>query len=355
MTTRQNTRRILVGGVPLGGGAPIAIQSMTNTRTADAEGTLAQVKALAAAGCGIVRVTVNDDAAADALPAILAGSPVPIVADIHFRGDLAIRALESGVHKLRVNPGNLPLRDIDRVADCLRAHRVPLRIGVNGGSMPKDILDKHGGLTASALAEAALWHTGLLEKRGVTDIAIAVKTSDAPRTVQAYRLVAKQCDYPLHLGVTEAGVGESALVKSAVGIGALLLEGLGDTIRVSIAGDPLPEAAAARDILRACGLYHKGADIIACPTCGRCGYDVAAVAQRVKEAVQDIERPLRIAVMGCVVNGPGEAREADVGVAGGESGAVLFCKDRPPRKIPLEGMAEALIDEVRRLVQELPA
>ncbi len=343
------TRQITAGKLKIGGGAPVSVQSMTNTDTADARSTLDQIIALANAGCELVRVTVNTDAAAEALPAIIEGSPLPIAADIHFSHRLAIRAIEAGLSKLRINPGNIGSEaNVRMVADCLKAHRIPVRIGVNAGSLEKELLEKYGAPTAQALVESALNQAKVLEKCGYYDIVLSMKASSVRMTVDAYRLAAQQTDYPLHIGVTEAGTSEMGIVKSAAALGALLIDSIGDTMRVSLTGDPVQEVYAGIDILRAVGLRDNFVDVISCPTCGRTEIDVEGIARRVREETRLIAKPLKVAVMGCVVNGPGEASECDVGVAGGKSGGVLFVKGQQPRKV--EGdLAEALMREVRRL------
>ena len=314
----RTTRTMMIGSVPIGGGAPVTIQSMTNTDTRDVQATLAQVRALAAAGADIVRVSVYDDACVPAFAQIVLGSPVPVVADIHYRADLAVGVLERGAAKVRINPGNIGGADkVRMVADCAKAHHAPIRIGVNSGSIEKDILRAEGGVTAQGMLTSALNHAKLLEAAGFGDIVLSLKATDVPLTVAAYELAAAQTDYPLHVGVTEAGLPGDGNIKSAVGIGSLLLHGIGDTIRVSLTGDPVPEVAAAIDILKACGLRKNFVNVISCPTCGRTSVDVAAIARRVKQELSDIHVPLTVAVMGCVVNGPGEAREADIGLAGG--------------------------------------
>ena len=347
------TRGFYIGGVPIGGGAPVTVQSMTNTDTRDAQATLSQIRALTTAGADIVRVSVYDDDCLPAFQEICAGSPVPVVADIHYRADLAVGALERGAAKVRINPGNIGSEaKVRLVADCAKAHGARIRVGVNSGSLEKDILQKYGGPTAEGMVESALTHAALLEKAGFTDIVLSLKASDAPLTVQANRLAAARCDYPLHLGVTEAGLPGEGHIKSAVGIGSLLLMGIGDTIRVSLSGDPVPEVAAGISILKACGLRKDGLNIVSCPTCGRTGIDVAGIAARVRDALGDIKTPLTVAVMGCVVNGPGEAREADIGLAGGGHGkGVIFQKGKEPE--PVEGdLAELLIQRVRRVQVE---
>lgn len=341
------TKGVMAGALPIGGGAPVSVQSMTNTPTGQVEATLGQIHALAQAGCQLVRVTVNDQAAARALPQLVAGSPVPLCADIHFDVNMAVAALEAGIAKVRINPGNLGgQRQVQRLADCLRAHHAPVRIGVNAGSLEKALLDKYGGPTPQALVESALGHARLLEKEGFEDIVLSMKASGVSATVEANRLARRQCDYPLHIGVTEAGGGELARVKSAIGVGALLLEGIGDTLRVSLTGDPVEEVYQGLNILRALGLRKDFVEVISCPTCGRTTIDVEGIAARVRQATRDIRKPLKVAVMGCVVNGPGEAREADVGLAGGGNGAgVLFRRGMPPRKV--EGdLFQALTDQI---------
>ena len=314
------TKTVTVGTLPLGGGHPVLVQSMTNTDTRDVPATLAQIRALAEAGCDLVRVSVYDEACADAVRALVDGSPVPLVADIHFDYKLAIRAAENGIAKLRINPGNIGGADrVRKLADCAKAHHIPIRIGVNSGSVEKDLLARFGGPTPECLVESALGHARLLEEAGFEDIVLSLKSSDVRLTVEAYRLASRRCDYPLHVGVTEAGLPGQGTVKSAIGIGALLLDGIGDTIRVSLSGDPLPEAKAAWDILRALDLRRRGPQLIACPTCGRTVIPVADIARRVEEALSDLTVPLKVAVMGCIVNGIGEGREADVGIAGGRA------------------------------------
>ncbi|MBR4081575.1 MAG: flavodoxin-dependent (E)-4-hydroxy-3-methylbut-2-enyl-diphosphate synthase, partial [Clostridia bacterium] len=324
------TKQVAVGKLIMGGGNPVWVQSMTNTDTRDTEATLRQVRALAEAGCDIVRVSVYDEACARAVRTLVDGSPVPLVADIHFDHKLAIMAAENGIPKLRINPGNIGgEKNVRELADCLKVHHVPVRIGVNSGSIEKDILAKYGGPTAEGMVESALAHARMLEKTGFTDMVLSMKASDVKLTIDAYELAAQKCNYPLHVGVTEAGLPGQGTIKSAIGIGALLARGIGDTIRVSLSGDPLPEAKAAWDILRALGMRTQGVQLVSCPTCGRTCIDVAGIAARVEKELSDITVPLKVAVMGCVVNGPGEAREADVGIAGGKSGGALFIKGQP--------------------------
>ena len=345
------TRTIHVGPLQMGGGNPVLVQSMTNTDTRDTEATLKQIRALHAAGCDLVRVSVYDEACAEAVKTLVAGSPVPLVADIHFDHKLAIRSAENGIAKLRINPGNIGGEaHVRELADCAKAHGIPIRIGVNSGSAEKDLLEKYGGPTAECLVESALKHVRMLEKAGFEDIALSMKSSDVKTTIEAYRMAHRRCDYPLHVGVTEAGLPGQGTVKSAIGIGALLADGIGDTIRVSLSGDPVPEAAAAWDILRALNLRTRGVQLIACPTCGRTCIPVEAIARRVEAELADLTVPLKVAVMGCVVNGLGEGREADVGIAGGKTGGVLFAKGQEPRKV--EGdLADVLIAEARAMAE----
>lgn len=348
----RNTRSFFIGPLPIGGGAPVTVQSMTNTDTRDAAATLSQVRALAQAGCDIVRLSVYDEQCLEALPAIIEGSPVPLVADIHYRADLAVGAMERGIAKVRINPGNIGGEaNVRMLADCARMHRIPIRIGVNSGSIEKDILEKYGGPTAEGMVESALQHARMLEKAGFEDIVLSMKASDVRLTVETYRLAAQRCDYPLHVGVTEAGLPGQGTIKSAIGIGSLLLDGIGDTIRVSLTGDPLPEAQAAWDILRAIGLRTQGVQLVSCPTCGRTCIDVAGIAARVEKELKDIRVPLKVAVMGCIVNGPGEAREADVGIAGGKSGGALFVKGQTARRVDGD-LAQALIDAARAIAAQ---
>ena len=345
------TRQVIAGGVAIGGGAPITVQSMTNTDTRDVQATLAQIRRLAKAGADIVRVSVYDEACAEAVRALVDGSPVPLVADIHFDHKLAIRSIENGIAKVRINPGNIGGEaNVERLADCLKMHRIPVRIGVNAGSLEKEILRKYGAPTAEGLVESALGHAALLEKYGYDDLVLSMKCSNVRMTVDACRLCAKVSGYPQHIGVTESGTRAAGSVKSAIGIGTLLMEGIGDTIRVSFSGDPEPEVTAGIDILKACGIRKEGLDIISCPTCGRTGIDVEGIADRVRRETMDIKKPMQVAVMGCVVNGPGEAREADIGIAGGKDGGALFIKGQPPRKVTGD-LAEILIREIRKLAE----
>ena len=344
------TKQINIGGVPVGGGAPIAIQSMTNTDTRDAKATLAQIRALAEAGCDIVRCAVPDKTAAEALREICAGSPIPVVADIHFDYRLALEAVAAGVDKVRINPGNIGDEDrVRQVVQSCKQHNVPIRVGVNSGSLEKHILAKYGHPTAQAMVDSALYHTSLIEKFDYDQIAISIKSSNVQTMIEAYRLAAQQCDYPLHLGVTEAGTARMGLIKSAVGIGSLLCDGIGDTIRVSLTDDPVNEVYAARDILKSIGLRKEGITFVSCPTCGRTKIDLIGLAQQVEERLKDCKANLTVAVMGCAVNGPGEAREADIGIAGGDGCAILFQKGEIIRKIPEDQVVEELVREVEKL------
>ena len=344
------TRQLQVGGVAVGGGAPVSIQSMLNTKTTDVEGSLSQIRALAAAGCEIARLAVPDMEAAAGFGKIAAASPLPLVADIHFDYRLAIAAAEGGAAKIRINPGNIGGEDrVKAVVDCCKAHHIPIRIGVNGGSLDKALLHKYGHPTPEALVESAFSHIALLEKYGFYDICVSMKSSSVPLMMAAYRLFAEKSDYPLHLGVTETGTETMGVIKSAMGIGGLLCMGIGDTIRVSLTADPVKEVLAAKSILKAAGLRKEGVNLIACPTCGRTKIDLIGLANRVEEALQDCKKPLTVAVMGCIVNGPGEAREADVGIAGGEDCGVLFVKGELKEKLPYDELLPALLRYIDKL------
>lgn len=338
------TKQISVGGVLIGGGAPIVIQSMLNTATTDVEGSLAQITALKNAGCEIARLAVPDMEAAKGFAQIAAASPLPLVADIHFDYRLAIAAAEGGASKIRINPGNIGGEDrVKAVVDCCKAHHIPIRIGVNGGSLDKKLLEKYGHPTPEALVESALEHAALLEKYDYTDICLSMKSSNVPLMMQAYRLMSEKVDYPLHVGVTETGTEYMGTIKSAMGIGGLLCMGIGDTIRVSLTADPVREVVAAKAILKAAGLRKTGVNLIACPTCGRTKIDLIGLANRVEEALQDCEKELTVAVMGCIVNGPGEAREADIGIAGGDGCGVIFVKGELREKLPYEDLLPTLL------------
>ena len=344
------TKQIFVGNVPVGGGAPVSIQSMLNTKTTDVEGSLSQIRALAAAGCQIARLAVPDMEAAAGFGKIAAQSPLPLVADIHFDYRLAIAAAENGAAKIRINPGNIGGEDrVKAVVDCCKAHHIPIRIGVNGGSLDPELLKKYGHPTAEALVESAFSHIALLEKYGFHDICVSMKSSTVPLMMAAYQLFSQKSDYPLHLGVTETGTEYMGTVKSAMGIGGLLCQGIGDTIRVSLTADPVREIYAAKAILKAAGLRQEGVNIIACPTCGRTKIDLIGLASRVEEALADCKKPITVAVMGCIVNGPGEAREADVGIAGGDGCGVLFVKGELKEKLPYDRLLPRLLEYVETL------
>jgi (E)-4-hydroxy-3-methylbut-2-enyl-diphosphate synthase len=353
---RRASRRVKVGWVEIGGDAPIRVQSMTTTKTADVNATLQQMAALVAAGCEIVRVAVPHTEDAEALRQIAEHATIPVVADIHFQWRYAMMALEAGVHGLRINPGNIKYQDKVRlIAREAKDRGVPIRIGVNAGSLEKPLLEKHGAPTAEALVESALNEARILEDEDFTDIKISVKHSDPRTMIDAYRLLAEVCDYPLHLGVTEAGPMPMGGVKSAVGIGTLLAEGIGDTIRVSLTDDPVEEVKVGNWILRSLGLKQRGLDLVACPSCGRAEVDVLGLTKQVHEALEreGITAPMRVAVMGCVVNGPGEAREADLGIAAGKGyGQLIVRGEVQARRIPEERFVEALVQEARKLAAE---
>ena len=350
---RRATRQIHVGPVAIGGDAPVAVQSMTNTKTQDAQATLAQINTLAEAGCDIIRCAVPDMEAALALKEIVQGSPIPVIADIHFDYRLALQAIESGVHGLRLNPGNIGGNDkVRAVVDAAKPKNIPVRIGVNAGSLPKDLLEKYGHPTAEALVEAAWRHIRILEEMDYRNIKISLKCHDVPLTLAAYRLLASQCDYPLHVGITEAGTVNSGIIKSAVGIGALLAEGIGDTIRVSLTGDPVNEVRVGFEILKSLGLRTYGPTLISCPTCGRTSIDLEKLANVVETRLADIKEPISVAVMGCIVNGPGEAREADVGIAGGKGEGLVFRKGQVIKKVSEDRLVNELFYEIDKILDE---
>ena len=344
------TRQIWVGGVPMGGGAPVVIQSMLNTKTTDVEGSLCQLRQLAAAGCQIARLAVPDQEAARSFGEICKESPLPLVADIHFDYKLALMAAESGASKIRINPGNIGGEDrVQAVVSTCKEKKIPIRIGVNGGSLDKKLLEKYGHPTAEALVESAIQHLELLEKFGFYDTCVSMKSSNVPTMVAAARLFRSKCDYPIHIGVTETGPVRMGLMKSAMGIGALLLDGIGDTIRVSLTDDPVEEVYAAKDILKAAGLRKEGVNIISCPTCGRTQIDLIGLVNRVDEALKNCSKPITVAVMGCVVNGPGEAREADIGIAGGDGCGMLFEKGQQICKLPYDELLPALLERIEAM------
>ncbi len=344
------TRKITVGGVQIGGGAPVSIQSMLNRPNTDVEGCLEQITALKNAGCEIVRLSVLDMEAAESFGKIAEKSPLPLVADIHFDYKLAIAAAEGGASKIRINPGNIGGENrVKAVVDCCKMHHIPIRIGVNGGSLDKNLLKKYGHPTPEALVESAFSHIALLEKFGFYDICVSMKSSNVPLMMQAYRLMHEKSDYPLHVGVTETGTEYMGTIKSAMGIGGLLCMGIGDTIRVSLTADPVREVIAAKAILKAAGLRKNGVNLISCPTCGRTKIDLIGLANRVEEALQDCEKNITVAVMGCIVNGPGEAREADIGIAGGDGCGVIFVKGELREKLPYRELLPALLRYIEKI------
>lgn len=344
------TRQIMVGNVPIGGGAPVAIQSMLNTKTTDVEGSLHQIKQLASAGCQIARLAVPNREAARGFAEICKESPLPLVADIHFDYQLAIAAAEGGASKIRINPGNIGGEDrVKAVVDVCKEKHIPIRIGVNGGSLDKTLLEKYGHPTPEALVESAFQHLELLEKQGFYDTCVSMKSSHVPNMVAAARLFRSKCDYPLHIGVTETGPVRQGLIKSAMGIGALLLDGIGDTLRVSLTDDPVEEVYAAKDILKAAGLRKEGVDIISCPTCGRTRIDLIGLVNQVDEALKDCRKPITVAVMGCIVNGPGEAREADIGIAGGDGWGMIFEKGVQVDRLPYDQLLPALLERIEKM------
>ena len=350
--TRKKTRRIYVGSVPIGGGAPVAVQSMTNTDTRDIATTVEQINRLSTAGCEIVRLAVVDREAALALKEIKAEVDVPLIADIHFDHRLAIEALHSGADGLRINPGNIgSTKAVETVVQEAKGRGVPIRIGVNAGSLQKEILAKYGSPTPEAMVESGLQHIAMLEDLDFRDMKISLKSSSVKKTIRAYEILSRKVDYPLHLGVTEAGSLIAGTVKNAIGIGYLLANGIGDTFRVSLTRDPVEEVKVAYEILRALDLRHRGPEIISCPTCGRCEIDLFGLVDRVEESLEGMTAAPKVAIMGCVVNGPGEAREADIGIAGGRGQGILFKKGELVRKIPESDLAKVLIDELQKITE----
>ncbi len=347
---KRTSLPIQAGSVQIGGGAAVSIQSMLSTPAEDFEASAAQAKRLEAAGCEIIRAAIPHKEAVGLIPVLKEAVSVPLVADIHFDYRLALESVAAGIDKIRINPGNIGDDSrVKQVVDACRMHNVPIRVGVNSGSLEKHILAKYGAPTAQALVDSALYHVRLIEKFDYDKIAISIKSSDVPTMIEAYRLAAEQCPYALHLGVTEAGTARMGLIKSAVGIGSLLCDGIGDTIRVSLTADPVEEIAAAKDILKAIGLRKNGVNIVSCPTCGRTKIDLIGLANRVEEALKDCEKSLTVAVMGCAVNGPGEAREADIGVAGGDGCALLFKKGEILRKVPENQVLTELLKEIESM------
>ena len=347
---RKKTRQIHIGDIPIGGGAPISVQSMTNTKTTDTEATVSQINALAGAGCDIVRLAVPDMRAAENLGNIIRRVNVPLVADIHFDYRLALEAIDQGIASLRLNPGNIGSEDrVRKVVEKAKAHRIPIRIGVNAGSLDKVLLEKYGGVTPEALVESAMQHIRILESMDFYDMKISLKAHDVPMTIAAYRLMSDTVDYPLHLGITEAGTANTGIIKSAVGIGALLAEGIGDTFRIALTGDPVTEVKVAREILKALGLRAYGATLVSCPTCGRTAVNLIGIAKEVEKRLSTVHRPIKVAVMGCIVNGPGEASEADIGIAGGKGKVALFKKGQVLRTVEEKVAVEELFKEIMTL------
>ena len=350
MTNRFNTRQIKIGNKVIGCGAPIAIQSMLNVPATDIEKNVEQAVALEKAGCDIVRVAIPDKASVQLIDKIKSAISIPLVADIHFDYRLAVESVSAGVDKIRINPGNIgDDSKVQQVVTACRNSGVPIRIGVNSGSVEKNILKKYGAPTAEALVESGLYHIGLLEKFDFNDIVLSIKSSNTKTMFDAYSLAAERCNYPLHLGVTEAGTEHAGIIKSAVGIGGLLMRDIGDTIRVSLTADPVKEIYAAKDILRACGLYECGIKFVSCPTCGRTKINLIELAQKAEELLKDCNKNITVAIMGCVVNGPGEAKEADIGIAGGDGCGMIFKKGEIIKKVPEEQLLPALIDEINKI------
>lgn len=350
MATNKETRQIQVGGVAIGGGAPISVQSMTNTDTRDIEATVGQIHKLEQAGCEIIRLAVLDKEAAGKLRQIREQISIPLIADIHFDYRLAVASMESGAHAIRINPGNIGgAAKLKRVVDAARQHQVAIRVGVNSGSVEKDILARHGKPSPAALVESALRNVALLEALSFYELKVSIKSSDAMHTVEAYRLLARQCQYPLHLGVTEAGGLIAGTVKSSVALGILLSEGIGDTLRISLTRDPVEEIRVAYELLRALHIRARGPELISCPTCGRCQIDLFGLAEKVEKYIQNVETNLKIAVMGCVVNGPGEAREADLGLAGGHGVGIIFKKGEIYQKVPEHQLFEVFVAELAKM------
>ncbi len=350
MANRNETKTVAIGGVTIGGGHPVAVQSMTNTETADVSATVGQILRLEEAGCELVRVTVNTPEAADALPAIKKSIHIPLIADIHYDYRLALAAIRNGADKVRINPGNIGDRDrVAAVAAAAKDRGIPIRVGVNSGSLERDLLEKYGRVTAEALTESALRNVRLLEEMNFTDIVVAIKSSDAATSIEAYTRLSEAVSYPLHVGITEAGTVRSGAVKSAVGIGAILSRGIGDTVRVSLTGDPVEEVTCAYEILSALGLRHHGIVFTSCPTCGRTKYDMIPIAEEVERRCRGIRKDLHVAVMGCDVNGIGEAKEADIGIAGGKGCGLIFKKGEIVRRVREDEMVEALMAEIEKM------
>lgn len=346
---RRSTRKVNVGGIYVGGNAPISVQTMTKTKTSDVDATVLQIKQAADAGCDIVRVTVNDKEAAEAIAAIVRQSPIPVVADIHFNHVFALKAVEANVAKVRLNPGNIGSHDrIHQVLSAAKERGIPIRIGVNSGSLEEDILQKHGYPTPEALYESAMRHVEICEEADFHDVIISVKSTDVKLMIEAYRLVAERTDIPLHLGVTEAGTTRVGTIKSAVGIGTLLAEGIGDTIRVSLTDDPVKEVEVGKEILRSLSLASRNIELIACPTCGRLEVDLFSIMKQLEEKLAGVKKPVKIAVLGCVVNGPGEASEADIGIAAGKGVAILYRKGEVIKRVKEEDIVSTILEEVAK-------
>lgn len=345
-TNRKKTREIKIGSVAIGGDNPVAVQSMTNTPTKDVEATVNQILELEKAGCEIIRVAVPDLESSQVLGRIKERINIPLVADIHFSGKIALESLDQGVDKLRINPGNFPAEDLEKIVDSAKKKNIPIRVGVNAGSLEKEMLDKYGGPTAEAMTESALKSIKTMEKYGFENLVIALKASDVTRTIKAYQLLAEKVDYPLHLGITEAGTKFSGTIKSSIGMGYLLFQGIGDTMRISLSTDPKEEIRVAWEILKSLELRERGVQIVSCPTCARASIDVTEVAPQVEEMLKDIKKPLRVAVMGCVVNGPGEAGEVDVGVVGAGKKAMIMRKGKENRFIEKEDILKELQKEI---------
>jgi (E)-4-hydroxy-3-methylbut-2-enyl-diphosphate synthase len=350
---RRMTRPVTIGNVKVGGGAPISVQTMTKTKTSDIKGTVKQIVDAAEAGCDIVRVTVNDKEAADAMKEIVRQSPIPVVADIHFNHIFALKSIEANVAKVRLNPGNIGSRDrIHQVLSAAKDKGIPIRIGVNSGSLEEDILNKHGYPTAEALYESAMRHVGICDESGFKDVIVSVKSTDVRLMIEAYRLVAERTDIPLHLGVTEAGTTKIGTIKSAVGIGTLLAEGIGDTIRVSLTDEPVKEVEVGKEILRSLSLASRNVELIACPTCGRLEVDLFAIMAELEKRLEGVKKPVKIAVLGCVVNGPGEASEADIGIAAGKGVGILYRKGEVVRRVKESEIVDVIVEEVRNFQPE---